>query len=48
MSEYKKVNGVQVPHKMVLTHDDKKFMTATVCDAEVLEKVDDKEFKIDD
>ena len=48
VSEYKKVNGVQVPHKMVLNHDDKKFMTATVSDVEVLEKVDDKEFKLDD
>ena len=42
------MNGVQVRHKMVLNQDDKKFMTATVSDTEVLEKVDDKEFKIDD
>lgn len=47
-TEYKKVNGIQVAHKVVLHHDDKKFMTATVSDVEVLEKVDDKEFKLDD
>ena len=35
-------------NKIVLHHDDKKFMTATVSDVEVLEKLEDKEFKLDD
>ncbi|HJZ92196.1 MAG TPA: hypothetical protein VKE40_15075 [Gemmataceae bacterium] len=48
LSEYKKVNGVQVPTKMVLNHDGKKFMTATMGDYEVLEKIDDKEFSVED
>jgi hypothetical protein len=48
VSDYKKVNGVQVGHKIELTHDGKKFMTATMADVEVLEKLDDKEFKADD
>ena len=48
VSEYKKVNGVQVGHKIELTHDGKKFMSAKISDVEVLEKLDDKEFKVDD
>ena len=48
VSEYKKVNGVQVATKIVLNHDDKKFLSATVDDVEVLEKLDDNEFKLDD
>ena len=48
VSEYKKVNGVQVGRKLELTHDGKKFMTAKIADVEVLEKLDDKEFKLDD
>jgi hypothetical protein len=47
-SEYKKVNGLQVPTKIVLNHDGKKFMTATMSDYEILEKLDDKEFTVDD
>jgi hypothetical protein len=47
-SEYKKVNGLQVPTKLEIHNDGKKFMTATVSDYEVLEKLDDAEFKIDD
>ena len=47
-SEYKKVNGVQVPTKLEIHNDGKKFMTATLSDYEVLEKLDDSEFKIDD
>ncbi|HKB01215.1 MAG TPA: hypothetical protein VKD90_03300, partial [Gemmataceae bacterium] len=47
-SDFKKVNGVQVPTKVVLNHDGKKFMTATTSDHELLDKLDEKEFAIDD
>jgi len=47
-SEYKKVNGLQVPTRLEIHNDGKKFMTATLSDYEVLEKLDDAEFKIDD
>ena len=33
---------------MVVTHDGKKFMTVEVSEVELLEKIDDKEFTIDD
>src|SRR5262245_507178 len=48
LSEFKKVSGVQVPTKIVLHHDGKKFMTANMSDYEVLEKIDDKEFTVED
>jgi hypothetical protein len=48
LSDYKKVNGIQVPMKVVLHHDGKKFMTANMSDYEILEKIDDKEFAIED
>jgi hypothetical protein len=47
-SDYKKVKGVQVPTKLVVNHDGKKFMTVKLGDYELLEKIDDKEFAIDD
>jgi hypothetical protein len=47
-SDFKKVNGVQTAMKLVVNHDGKKFMTVNVTDAELLEKIDDKEFTIDD
>jgi outer membrane lipoprotein-sorting protein len=47
-SEYKKINGVQTATKLKVTHDGNKFMTAELSDIEVLEKIDDKEFTIDD
>jgi hypothetical protein len=47
-SEFKKVNGIQVAMKIVVKHDDKKFLTAELSDVEVLEKIDAKEFTIDD
>jgi hypothetical protein len=47
-SEYTKVNGLQVPTKLVVTHDGKKFMKVTLGDYEILEKIDDKEFVVDD
>jgi outer membrane lipoprotein-sorting protein len=47
-TEYKKVSGVQTATKLTVTHDGKKFMTMDVSDIELLEKIDDKEFTIDD
>lgn len=47
-TEFKKINDVNVPTKLVIKHDDKKFMTLTVSDYEMLEKIDDKEFTVDD
>jgi len=47
-SEYKKVNGVQVATKLVVQNEGKKFMTLNMSDVELLEKLDDSEFKIDD
>lgn len=46
--DYKKVNGVQTATKLVVTHDGKKFMTVNATDIELLEKIDDKEFTVDD
>jgi len=42
------VNGAQVPSKRLVEMDGKKFMTLTMSDIELLEKLDDKEFKLDD
>lgn len=47
-SDYKKVKGIMVPHKLEVKHDGKKFMTATVSDVDLLEKLEDKEFGSDD
>jgi outer membrane lipoprotein-sorting protein len=47
-SDYKKVHGVQVPTKLVVNHDGKKFLTIHLSDYELLEKIDDKEFTTDD
>jgi hypothetical protein len=47
-SDYKKVKGIQVPGKLVINHDGKKFMEVKLSDYELLEKIDDKEFTTDD
>jgi hypothetical protein len=47
-TEYKKISGVQTATKLTVTHDGKKFMTMDVSDIELLEKIDDKEFTVDD
>jgi hypothetical protein len=47
-SDYKKVKGVQVPYKLTVHHDGKKFMEVKLSDYELLEKIDDKEFATDD
>ncbi len=48
LSDYKKVDGVAIPMKLVVNHDGKKFMTMTVSDAKVMEKADPKAFAVDD
>lgn len=48
VSDYKKVNGLQVPGKIEIHNDGKKFMTGTMSDHKVEEKLDEKEFAIDD
>jgi outer membrane lipoprotein-sorting protein len=47
-SDFKKIQGIPVATKMVVHHDGKKFLTITLSDIELLEKIDDKEFTIDD
>jgi hypothetical protein len=47
-SEFKKVNGVQVATKLHIEMDGKKFLELTMGDVELLEKLDDSEFKTDD
>ena len=46
-SDYKAVQGVQVPHKEASTKDGKKQAEFTVEKAELLEKADDSEFATD-
>ena len=46
-SDYKAVQGVQVPHKEVSTKNGKKEAELTVEKVELLEKVDDSEFATD-
>lgn len=46
-SDYKAVDGIQVPHKEVVTMGGKKSQEFTVEKYEVLEKVDDAEFATD-
>lgn len=48
MSDFKKFDGVMLPTKITVTHDDKKFMTMTVTDAKLLEKADAGKFAVDD
>jgi len=47
-SGYKAVNGMQVPTKLVINHDGKKFMSMELTDIEVLEKIGAREFTTDD
>jgi hypothetical protein len=48
MSDYKKVEGVQQPMKMVVHHNGKKFMSMTMSDSKLMEKADEKLFATDD
>lgn len=48
ISDYKKIDGVMLPGKMVVNHDGKKFMTMTIVEAVLKEKADPKNFDVDD
>jgi len=48
LTDFKKVDGVMIPMKMLVNHDGKKFMTMTVVEAKLMDKVDAKTFAIDD
>lgn len=47
-TDYKEVQGVQVPHKGSVKRDGKEFMKFEMSNVKLLEKVDDKEFSVDD
>jgi hypothetical protein len=47
-SEFKKIKGIQMATKLAVTHDGKKFMNVEMSDYDLSEKIDDKEFTIDD
>ena len=46
--DFKKVQGVLTPHAIVVRRDGKPFMKYEASDVKQLEKVDDKEFPVDD
>ena len=48
LSEFKKTDGALLPTKVVVEHDKKKFMTMTVTEMKLLDKVDANDFKTDD
>ena len=48
LSDYKKVEGVLQPMKIVVHHDGKKFMTMTMTESKLMEKADEKIFAVDD
>jgi hypothetical protein len=47
-SDFKKIKGIETAQKMEVKHDGKKFMTIKASEIELLEKIDDKEFTVDD
>jgi hypothetical protein len=44
VSDYTKVNGIQVPQKIAVNHDGKPFLKATMTDYKISEKLDPKLF----
>jgi hypothetical protein len=48
ISDYKDVQKLMTPHKMSIKHDGKAFMTLTLSEIKHMEKIDEKEFSIDD
>jgi hypothetical protein len=42
--DYKKVDGLMIAHKVLIKHDNKKFVEAEVTEVKVSEKLDDKIF----
>ncbi|MGL4420880.1 MAG: hypothetical protein ACRCZF_09470 [Gemmataceae bacterium] len=47
-SDIKTIDGIKVPFKQTVYNDKEKFMTITIKEYKHLEKVDEKEFTIDD
>ncbi len=45
ISEYKTVDGMAVPQKVIVNRDGKKYLELSIEEAKFLEKVDDAEFK---
>lgn len=45
MLEYKEKDGIQIPKKVLVKHDGKKFIEAESTEFTFLEKIDDNEFK---
>ena len=48
LSDYKKVDGIQTPMTIKVSHDGKAFMTMKVTEMKYLEKLDAKKFAADD
>lgn len=48
MSDFAKANGVTLPRQMVIKHDGKPFMTATLGDYKLAETLDPKLFEVTD
>lgn len=48
LEDYKKVEGIMTPGKIVVKHDGKKFLTCDITDVKYTEKPDDKQFSLDD
>jgi len=48
MSDYKEVEGVKIPMKLVVKHDGKTFMSTTFTEAKLSAKLDPKVFAIDE
>ena len=48
MTEYKEVDGIKIPMKLLVKHDGKTFMTTTFTDAKLSAKLDPKVFAVDD
>lgn len=47
-SDFQKASGMIVPLKLAVAHNGKPFMSVTVSDYKPLEKIDDKEFTVED
>jgi hypothetical protein len=44
ITEYQKVDGVQIPKKVLINHDGEKFMEVELIEQKFVEKIDDGEF----
>ena len=48
MTDYKEVDGVKIPMKLLVKHDGKTFMNMTVTEAKLIAKLDPKVFAVDE